>query len=87
MAMQLLLNHPEFSSIKLDGELYYHNTDLQTIQGIVSRKSYDPFLYREITYQVFDVVSPLLYKERLTLLNRIETELRRLWYNYSPPEN
>jgi len=87
MAMQLLLNHPEFSSIKLDGELYYHNTDLQTIQGIVSRKSYDPFLYREVTYQVFDVVAPLPYKERLTLLNRIEAELRYLWYNYSPPEN
>lgn len=78
--MNLLLQHPKYSSIKLDGELYFHGADLQTIQSAVLRKSYDPNMYRYITYQVFDVVDTTLPQHtRLSLLNEVVDELTALW--------
>ena len=75
---------PAGVQLKLDGELYIHGADLQTIQSAVSRNSYDPMMYRYVTYQVFDIVLPLPFSDRQTLLHKLDNYLLASYKR--PPE-
>lgn len=57
--------------IKLDGELYIHNTDLQTIQSI-TRRSNPSNLSPQIEYHVFDQIDlELPFQERFVALQKL----------------
>lgn len=49
----------------LDGELYCHNTPLQTIRSWVSRKQEDT---KKLKYMVYDIISDKSYSKRLEAL-------------------
>lgn len=60
---------------KLDGELYIHGVDLQTMQSYVLRNR-PHRLYKEIEYHVFDYVdTEMPFRERYALLRNIVKEL------------
>lgn len=72
--IEYLLEHlsPEH---KLDGELYIHNVDLQTMQSYVIRNRPHK-LYKEIEYHVYDYVdTEMPFKERTSVLRGIVKEL------------
>ena len=84
MAMNALLD-TEFSSIKLDGELYIQGADLQTIQGVVSSREPNKFLYKSIVYHVFDVVDQSLsMSERVSILDYFQSCINPIWNDYIP---
>lgn len=69
-----LLEHMD-SSHKLDGELYIHGVDLQTMQSYVSRQR-PHRVSKEIEYHVFDYVdTEMPFKERYNVLRNIIKEL------------
>lgn len=60
---------------KLDGELYIHGVDLQTMQSYVLRQR-PHRVYKEIEYHVFDYVdTEMPYRDRYELLRKIIKEL------------
>jgi DNA ligase 1 len=88
LALSTLKDDPEFAAIKLDGELYYHGADLQYIQSIVSKKQFDPFMYKEISYQVFDIVdTELTFEQRHVKLTKVIDRLAELWKYTNFPDN
>lgn len=62
--------------IKLDGELYIHGTDMETIQGYVIRNRAHKLHYL-IEYHVFDLVdTELPFKERTLILRQVVKKLQ-----------
>lgn len=60
---------------KLDGELYVHGVDLQTLQSYVLRQR-PHRVYKEIEYHIFDYVdTEMPYRDRYELLRKIVKEL------------
>jgi DNA ligase-1 len=85
MVMNAFLAHPSLSTLKLDGELYIPGADLQTVQGTVSRKTADPFMYRSVEYHVFDIINKDTMTNRILLLERLAEVLDDLWAIFVPP--
>lgn len=63
------LDIPE--GIVIDGELYYHGTPLPTIRSWISRKQPNT---TKLRYHAYDVVVPLEYKYRLSLLQALKLD-------------
>lgn len=65
--------------VKLDGELYIHGADLQTISGYVKRNS-PHVLHRLIEYHIFDIVMlDTPYEQRYEELRRVYNHLETSW--------
>jgi DNA ligase-1 len=54
----------------LDGELYHHDMDFQTITSIVRRKGHEDLT--KIEYHVYDCLNPTPYQERYTFLQGLK---------------
>jgi DNA ligase-1 len=56
----------------LDGELYHHDMDFQTITSMVRRKGHPDL--GKIEYHVYDCITPLPYQERYAFLQKIHVD-------------
>jgi len=84
LAMSSLVSDPKFGNIRLDGELYMHGADLQTIQSLVMPQAYNGHLFTNIEYRVFDVISDLPFKERYLLFNEAIAMIQEEWKQLEP---
>lgn len=65
----------KYPDYQLDGEIYKHGLDLETISGSCRKKVYEEARHGEFQFWVFDILADgLTFEERLEILREIQPE-------------